>query len=66
MKKRKQDVLIGMGLLITSICFLLIASTSTTPLLKGVVTGDSATFQVIGKYWAQGILPYSQLCVYFR
>lgn len=61
MKKRKQDVLIGMGLLITSICFLLIASTSTTPLLKGVVTGDSATFQVIGKYWAQGILPYSQL-----
>lgn len=39
------------------VCFF---STSTSPLYAGYGS-DSAIFQVIGKYWAEGVVPYTEL-----
>lgn len=46
---------------ISSIIFVLIFSTSTSPLYHNYWGGDSAIFQVIGKAWNDGIVPYMQL-----
>ncbi len=46
-------------LLLLSVAFVTIFSTSTSPLLAGKVMGvDSSIFMVIGKNWADGYLPY--------
>lgn len=46
-------------LMLLSIAFITVFSTSTSPLLAGKVLGvDSSIFMVIGKNWAQGLLPY--------
>lgn len=44
-----------------SLLFVLICSMTTTPLMGIPHGGDSAMFQTIGKYWAQGIRPYTGL-----
>lgn len=51
---------IGLICLVSAL-FVLICSTTTTPLMGIPVGGDSAMFQTIGKYWAQGVRPYSGL-----
>lgn len=48
-------------LLVTASIFVLICSTTTTPLMPIPEGGDSAMFQTIGKYWAQGVCPYTGL-----
>lgn len=45
------------ALILTSILFVYVFSYSTSPLYE-LLGGDSAIFQVVGKYWAQGYLPY--------
>lgn len=45
------------ALILTSVLFVLIFSYSTSPLYD-LLGGDSAIFQVIGKYWYEGYLPY--------
>ncbi len=44
-------------LILTSILFVMIFSYSTSPLYN-LLGGDSALFQVVGKYWYEGYLPY--------
>lgn len=46
---------------IISVLFVLRLSYSTSFLYPGCFGSDSAIFQLIGKYWAQGVLPYQQL-----
>ncbi len=45
------------ALLLTSVLFVYVFSYSTSPCYE-LLGGDSAIFQVVGKYWAQGYLPY--------
>ena len=52
---------VQMLLFMFAMAFLLICATSTTPLLKGLIVGDSPMFQTIGKYWARGVMPYTGL-----
>lgn len=40
---------------------MLCLSTSTSPLYNIPYAGDTAMFQTIGKYWAEGSLPYVDL-----
>lgn len=60
-KKTLQEILIISFLILLSVLYLLIYSTSTTPLLGLPMEGDSAIFQTIGKYWLQGKIPYVDL-----
>ena len=46
---------------VISILFMLCLSTSTSPLYNIPYAGDTAMFQTIGKYWAEGSLPYVDL-----
>ncbi len=47
------------ALFILSVVFISVFSTSTSPWLAGKVSGiDSVIFMVIGKNWANGLLPY--------
>lgn len=47
------------ALLMLSVVFISVFSSSTSPWLAGKISGiDSAIFMVIGKNWAQGLLPY--------
>lgn len=48
-------------LLLFSGVFVLCFSYSTSFLYPGYYGSDSAIFQLIGKYWAQGVVPYKQL-----
>ena len=61
MKKKKillhEYILLG----IVAILYILIFSTTTSPLFGEPFAGDSSMFQTIGKYWAQGSLPYVDL-----
>ena len=61
MKKKKillhEYILLG----IVAILYILIFSTTTSPLFGEPFAGDSPMFQTIGKYWAQGSLPYVDL-----
>lgn len=45
-------------LAIVSLIIVTVFSTSTTFLYQEPCSGDSAIFQIIGKYWAEGRLPY--------
>lgn len=53
----KINVTYIIGLFLCSIVFILIFSTSTTPLYENYGV-DSGVFQIIGKEWANGKLPY--------
>lgn len=46
---------------IVAILYILIFSTTTSPLFGEPFSSDSSMFQTIGKYWAQGSLPYTDL-----
>lgn len=48
------------ALILTSVAFVYVFSYSTSPRYD-FLGGDSAIFQVIGKFWAQGFLPYVEL-----
>lgn len=52
-----RTIFLHAALILTSVLFVLIFSYSTSPLYN-LLGGDSAIFQVVGKYWAQGYLPY--------
>ncbi len=47
--------------LIVSAIYVLIFSTTTSPLYYKPLSVDSAAFQLIGKYWSEGYLPYVDL-----
>ncbi len=48
-------------LFVVSVLFITICSTTTSPLMPPLGDGDSAIFQIIGKGWAEGALPYVDL-----
>ena len=49
------------GLLIFTVLFMVVYSTSTSFLYDYPETSDSFVFQVIGKFWLQGAIPYRDL-----
>ena len=49
-----------LGCLLTAFLFCLVFSITTSP-LYGYEGCDSAIFRVVGKYWAQGFMPYTEL-----
>ncbi len=59
-KKEKRDWIGYLLFLAGAVAFVLFFSTSSSPLYRGY-GADSAIFQVIGKYWAQGRVPYLEL-----
>lgn len=56
-----KKIYVGFIFVLVAVMFVLFFSVSTTPLLPFSIEGDSATFQTIGKYWAQGKMPYIDL-----
>ena len=52
-----RKIFLHAALILTSVAFVMVFSYSTSPLYN-LLGGDSAIFQVVGKYWAQGYLPY--------
>lgn len=57
MREKKRWIIFA----IVSVLIVLIFSETTSPLFGEPYAGDSAMFQTIGKYWAQGVLPYTGL-----
>ena len=55
-----RKIFLHAALILTSVAFVMVFSYSTSPLYN-LLGGDSAIFQVVGKYWAQGYLPYVDL-----
>ncbi len=60
MNEKRQDWMNYLLLFAGAAVFVLFFSTSTSPLYGGYGS-DSAIFQVIGKYWAKGKIPYLEL-----
>ena len=56
----RRIVRLHAALILASVLFVLMFSMSTSPRYD-FLGGDSAIFQVVGKYWAQGYLPYVDL-----
>ena len=48
-----------LALLFAAVAFLLVFSSTTSPLTPGCYGGDSAIFQLIGRLWANGRVPYA-------
>lgn len=63
MKKylNKSTIITCLFLLLFSGLIITFFSSSTSPLYEIKDYGDSVIFQTIGKWWAQGVIPYSQL-----
>lgn len=59
MKQLRIEQLLYVILL--SVIFILLFSTTTSPLYNNPKSGDSAAFQLMGKYWSEGFLPYVDL-----
>ena len=57
----KEYGLFLIGFLVFSIVFVVVFSTSTSFLYDYPETSDSFIFQVIGKFWNQGSIPYKDL-----
>ena len=53
----RKVIFLHAALILMSTLFVMIFSYSTSPLYS-LLGGDSAIFQVIGKYWYEGYLPY--------
>lgn len=53
----RRVIFLHIALILTSVLFVLTFSYSTSPFYD-LLGGDSAIFQVIGKYWYEGYLPY--------
>ena len=45
---------------VLSAAFIMICSVSTSPLVPNFYHWDSAIFQVVGKSWTRGIMPYAE------
>lgn len=54
----KNKVFIPLYCCLLSIVFLLVFSYTTSPIYNETSAADSAIFQIIGKYWAHGYIPY--------
>lgn len=62
MKLSRKDILFIVSItFILSVLFVLVFSYSTSPFYPFYFGSDSAQFQTIGKYWAQGMVPYRDL-----
>ena len=61
LKRRWVQAAVAVGLLGLAAAFLLRFSYSTSFLWPGYCGYDSAIFQTIGKYWAEGSVPYRDL-----
>jgi len=64
MKNMSDNRMMGYyaGLLLHSALFVLCFSWTTSPLFYGKCPSfDSEIFQIIGKYWLQGVIPYADL-----
>ena len=63
-KKNKQNtwshIKIGIVMLLLSALFVLFRSYSTSFLFPDIYGNDSAQFQIVGKMWAKGRLPYTE------
>lgn len=55
---RKDRLVMGIFFIVISTIFVFVCSTTTSPFLGTPVSGDSAMFQIIGKYWSKGKMPY--------
>ena len=55
-----RKIFLHAALILLSVLFVYLLSHSTSPRFF-FLGGDSAIFQVVGKYWAQGYLPYVDL-----
>lgn len=55
---KKTDLLLWLGSLGVAVVMLLLFSYTTSPLFSNSFTNDSSVYQLLGKYWAQGYLPY--------
>lgn len=58
--KREKSITILFCLLLSFI-FIAIFSYTTSPFYFEPSSGDSAVFQIVGKYWSKGSLPYADL-----
>ncbi len=58
--REKENLANSLLFFAAAVIFVLFFSTSTSPLYGGY-GADSAIFQVIGKYWAEGKVPYLEL-----
>ncbi len=57
----RKLTIIGL-LFVTAVAFVTLFSYTTSPLYPGYGdTADSPIFQIIGKYWAEGLMPYKAL-----
>lgn len=54
MNRKLVSVVKYSSLLLASLLFVLVFSVSTSPIYHNYWGGDSAIFQLIGKYWAIG------------
>ncbi|WP_155831416.1 glycosyltransferase family 39 protein [Butyrivibrio sp. LC3010] len=59
--KRWRIVVTYIIFIFVAFCFILCASATTSPLYPHYKGWDSGLFQVIGKGWSQGYIPYKQL-----
>ncbi len=59
-KIKSKEYLVYCLFLLAAAIFVLCLSTSTSPLYEGF-GADSAIFQIIGKYWEKGRVPYLEL-----
>ncbi len=59
-ESKSKAIILHAALIALSFAFVYMFSYSTSPLYD-MLGGDSSIFQVIGKYWAQGYLPYVDL-----
>ncbi len=58
---KKREILCLFSFAVISAFLILLFSTTTSPLYKRPLSGDSVIFQVIGKFWAEGSIPYKTL-----
>lgn len=57
-KEKKIDIIVYFIMCFMSFIFVYFCSGSTSPIIERYYGDDSAMFQVIGKSWSRGIIPY--------
>ncbi len=55
---KKENSILCVMLFILSVAFVYFFSGSTSPICQGFYGDDSAVFQVVGRAWTKGLLPY--------
>ena len=56
----RQTIFLHVALMSVSFALIAVFSSSTSFMYSNI-GGDSAVFQVVGKYWLQGVVPYKEL-----